>query len=202
MSTCVKQGDMFWHDVEYAGDTYNTQFRWGSNVMGWQGKMAQFAYTQAITPSLSMGAQLGLQNNFTTPISETSFKYNRASDATTIGYKSHLQPCQAGEEGMMELSFGYHRKVVKDRVNLAAQLSVVPQAMHAATTFGAEFQLHQSTVNTSFCPSAGKLATTVQAKLGQGMNMSFSLEGVFDQVNPQTGASSDNFRFGCGLSLG
>jgi hypothetical protein len=196
------QGDMFWNDIDYNGDTFNTQFRWGANVMGWQGKMAHFAYTQAITPTLSLAAACGLQNDLTSPTSETSIKLDRQNDCMIAGYKSHMQPCQKGEDGMMEVNLAYHRKVVKDRVNLAASLQLIPMAMHAASTFGAEFQLHQSTVNTSFCPSAGKLATTVQSKLSQGMNMSFSLEGIFGQQNPQTGEKADAFRFGCGLSLG
>lgn len=60
---------MFWHDVEYAGRASNTQFRWGSNVMGWQGKMCSFGYTQAVTPALHLGAEAGLMNDLATPTS-------------------------------------------------------------------------------------------------------------------------------------
>jgi hypothetical protein len=60
--------------------------------------------------------------------------------------KSHCQPCQPGDPNAHEATLQYHRKVVKDRVNLGASLHVVPGMMHAQAAFGAEFQLHQSTV--------------------------------------------------------
>ena len=116
--------------------------------------------------------------------------------------KSHCQPSQPGEPNAQEVSLHYHRKVVKDRVNLAASLVTIPTMMHAQAAFGAEFQLHQSTVQTSVMPGAGKLATVVSAKLSPGLSMSLSADAALGQADPQTGAQSDAFKFGYGLSLG
>lgn len=194
--------DMFWHDVEYAGDTCNTQLRWGNNVMGWQGKMAQVSYTQAVTPALMLGAEAGLANGLVTPTGAVSFKVDRDDDAWIGTLKSHAQPVEAGGDSLAEATVHYHRKVVKDRVNLAASLTVIPAAMQAQSTFGAEFQLHQSTVSTCFTPGAGKVSTVVAARLNPGMSMSFSADATLGQQNPQTGEKSDGFRFGYALSLG
>jgi hypothetical protein len=84
--------DMFWHDVEYAGPTFNTQFRWGNNVMGWQGKMAQLAYTQAVSPTLMLGAEAGLMNGLLTPTCAGTMKLDRERDAWIATVKSHAQP--------------------------------------------------------------------------------------------------------------
>ena len=93
-------------------------------------------------------------------------------------------------------------QVVKDRVNLAASLSAQPLAGHASSSFGAEFALHQSTVSTAFHPSQGKVSTVVASKLSQGISLSVSADAIFGQQDPQSGALSDAFKFGYGLSLG
>lgn len=195
--------DMFWNDVEYSGGSSNWQFRWGNNVMGWQGPLAQLAYTQAVTPRFSLGAEAGLANGLATPTWASCFKYERPSDAWLGVVKSHVQPAQAaGEDAAQEATLHYHRKVVKDRVNLAASLQVVPKMMHAQASFGAEFQLHQSTVQTACAPGAGKLSTVVSAKLSPGLAMTLSADATLGQVDQQTGAKADAFKFGYGLSLG
>lgn len=197
------QNDMLWHDVECAGATCNTQLRWGLNVMGWQGLMAHFAYTQAVTPALSLGAEAGLQNGLTTPTGAATFKYDQPEDTWIGSVKTHAQPvASASEPGIGEASVQYHRKVVKDRVNLAASLTAVPQMGALQSAFGAEFALQQSTVSTAWVPSQGKLSTVVACKLNQGLNMNFSLEGAFGQQNPQTGEKADAFKFGYGLQIG
>mmetsp|Transcript_79805 Transcript_79805/g.159357 ORF Transcript_79805/g.159357 Transcript_79805/m.159357 type:complete len:354 (-) Transcript_79805:223-1284(-) len=194
--------EMFWHDIEYTGPSYNTQMRWGNNVMGWQGKMAQASYTQAVSPTVMLGAEAGLMNGLLTPTCAGTFKVDRENDTWIGTVKTHAQPCGVGEDGQLEASAHYHRKVVKDRVNLAASLTTVPLAGQAQAAFGAEFQLHQSTVATSCVPGQGKVATVVSAKINQGMNLSFSAEAIFGQQNQQTGEKADSFRFGYGLSLG
>ena len=197
------QQDMFWHDVEWAGATANAQLRWGSNVMGWKGMMASASYTQAVTPQLSLGAEAGLQMNMTTPVSAAVFKYDRPADTWLGGLKSHAQPLQAaGDDGLAELSVQYHRKVVPERVNVGCSLAMIPKAMHVASSFGAELQLHQSTVSTAFTPSQGRITTSVQSKMQQGINMSLVAEGNFGQQNPQTGETSDAFKFGFGFTVG
>jgi hypothetical protein len=196
------QNDMFWHDVEYAGPSFNTQLRWGNNVMGWQGKSAQLSYTQAVSPTFAMGAEAGLMSGLVVPTCAGTVKLDREHDTWIGTLKSHMQPCGAGEDGQVEAAVHYHRKVVKDRVNLAASLTMVPLMMQAQSSFGAEFQLHQSTVATTCVPGQGKVATTVTSKLNQGMNMTLSAEAIFGQQNPQTGEKADAFRFGYGLSLG
>jgi hypothetical protein len=194
--------DMFWHDVEYSGENFNTQFRWGQNVMSWQGKMAQFTYTQAITPNLMLGAEGGLNNNLLTPTNAVMAKYDTPSETLVGSLKSHCQPCQPGEDGIRELNLHYLRKVVKDRVSLATSLTVIPAALqHSSCVLGAEFQLHQSSVSTSFSPTHNKLTTVVQTKLPNKINFTLSAEGVFGAQNEQGGVS-DNFRFGYGLSVG
>lgn len=196
------KNDMFFHDVEFAGETLNAGFRWGNNVMGWQGPMCQVSYTQAVSPQLSLGAEAQLLNGLATPASTVTAKYDTPDDTWVGTLKSHFQPCGEGEDGMAELNLLYHRKVVKERVNLAAGLQVVPGAMHAASSFGAEFALHQSTVSTAWQPAQGHLQTTVTVKHNQAMQMTLSAEAFFGQQNPQTGEKADAFRFGYGLSLG
>lgn len=155
----------FWHDTEYAGDTFNVQFKWGNNVSQWQGLMAQVAYTQAVTPRVSLGAEAGLMNGLVTPTSAVSVKRETPEDCFVGAWKSHCQPIAAGEQAVGELALHYHRKVLKDRLNLATNLSFVPAAMQATCVFGAEFQLHGSTVSTTFSPTSNTLATVIESKL-------------------------------------
>jgi len=196
------QNDMFWHDVEYNGETVCTQFRWGNNVMGWQGKMAQLSYAQAVTPALSLGAEAGLMNDFSTPTASMSFKYDVPSEAWMGITKSHAQPAAANEGGVREFTMHYHRKVMKDRLNLGTSLTFIPAAMHTSCAVGAEIRLHQSTVATTFSPSTNKLSTTIDVKLQPTINFKLSAEAVFGGVNQQTGEKSDSYRFGYGLSVG
>jgi hypothetical protein len=201
------QQDMVWGDAEYTGDSFNTQARMGLNVMGWKGPMMQMSYTQTLNPRLSLGAEIAHQAGAVVSPFALTGKFDTAHDTSILMLKTHAQPVQnASDQAMPALDAHYVRKVVPDRVSLGATLSVLPAAMQTSCVFGAEFQLHQSTVSTAIDPSGGKLSTTVRAKLAPQVGIDFSGEmtyGVQGQ-NPQTGApsTSDEYRFGMGLALG
>lgn len=57
-------------------------------------------------------------------------------------------------------------------------------------------------MQTACTPGAGKLSTVVSAKLSPGLSMALSADAALGQVDPKTGAKSDAFKFGYGLSLG
>ena len=76
--------EMVWGDVEYAGDSFNTQVRTGYNVMGWKGPMLQMSYTQTLTPRLSMGAEIGHQAGVVMLPFALTGKFDMAHDTSIL----------------------------------------------------------------------------------------------------------------------
>ena len=194
-------GHMAWLDVEYMGRSMNAQCRMGRNVQGWQGTMGQVSYVQWVTPALTLGVEAGLNSGLTVPTSAFTVKYDKPRETAALTYKSHMQPSSPGEGGMSELTMLYHRQVVPDRLNLATMVTIVPMAMQAAASIGAEFQLHQSTVSTAYSLSSSKITSTLQSKIIPSVMFSASGEVMFG-AQSQTGEKSDAYKFGFGLSIG
>ena len=198
--------DMVWGDMEYAGETFNAQLRTGLNVMQWKGPMAHFSYTQALTPRFALGAEIGHQGGaIACPFALTG-KFDTFHDTSIVTLRSHAAPMQSpNDTNIASIDAHYVRKVVPDRVSLGASLSLQTSGQ-TSCVFGAEFQLHQSTISTALDLSNGKLSTMVASKLAPQVGLNFSGDMVYGVPgqNQQTGGpmTSDDYRFGVGLALG
>lgn len=194
--------DLFWLDVALSQDTFNSQLRLAHNhPSSGAGKMLGLAYTQAITPRLSLGGEGTV--NVSTLSSSTAFcgRYDTPDWTGSATLKTGPQP--GAPEPMSTLLAQYHRKVIPGRISLGTEIEMLlAQPTQSQVAFGAEFQLKQSKVATSI-DGTGKICSLIEAKFEQHMTLSLSGELQFGGGPPdQQQQPTDHAKFGFAMTLG
>lgn len=158
---------MAWADVGYENDNCTLSFRLGNNVPNNRvvapvpGTALGLSYTQAVTPRWSLGGEAHYNMTPGSAQVAATAKYNTPEWLAVGTWQSVPQD----DVNMSVLTLQYLKKVLPNRVRLGAELMVIPANLHMDASFGAEFQLHQGTVQTSI-NADGKMSSVIEVRSG------------------------------------
>ena len=160
-------------DVDYVGSDF------GVNMKCMPGPLFGLSYFQSITNALAMGGE----GYYAAEHNKSILSYcARYTTPDWMGIATY------GSIGTLHLH--YMRKL-SDRVKLASELVYNNSNGESTANVGAEFTLRQSRFLTNV-DHTGKISSTIEAQLGQGVTMLMSAEGA---------PARNEFKFGYGLNF-